>query len=169
MINAETLIEKLNLTKHPEGGYYNEAYRSDEYFVGECLPKRFSGNRNFGTAIYFLLKSNEISAWHKIKQDEIWHHYLGSTLTIHTIDSNGNYNKHFLGKDIFNGQTLQLVVPFNTWMAADIEEEDAYSLVGCTTAPGFDFSDFELGEAKQLLTAYPQHKELILKYINKSI
>lgn len=166
MSKAEDIIQQLQLTKHPEGGYFKEVYRSKESIQANHLPERFKGSRNFGTAIYFLLKRNEISAFHKINQDEIWHYYDGSSLIMHTIDEQGKYGKHIIGKDIDKGECPQLVIPSNVWMAAEIEDKSSFVLVGCTTAPGFDFKDFELAEAKQLLDLFPQHKELIFKFTN---
>lgn len=164
MKNPKEIIEKLELTKHPEGGYFKEIYRSNESISHEALPERFSGDRSFGTSIYFLLKENEISAWHKVKQDEIWHHYLGSQLILHTIDEKGNYKKATLGKNFEENEQPQIVVEQGTWMAAEVLDKSSFVLVGCTTAPGFDFQDFELASAKQLSEIFPKHKEIAHKY-----
>lgn len=81
MLNARQWIERLELIKHPEGGYYKETYRAEETIAKNHLPERFSGNRSFSTAIYFLLKEGDFSAFHRIKQDELWHFYDGSSFT----------------------------------------------------------------------------------------
>ena len=75
-------IDKLELKKHPEGGYFKETYRSDEIIVKEKLPIRYNGSRNFLTSIYFLLDEENVSLFHKIKSDEIWHFYDGSAIKI---------------------------------------------------------------------------------------
>ena len=105
--DADTWIDLLQLEKHPEGGYYRETYRSDETISNEHLPERFNGKRSFATAIYYLLKGNDFSAFHRIKQDELFHFYDGSSLTIHLIDDSGNYSTIRVGRNIKNGEVPQ--------------------------------------------------------------
>ena len=81
-MNAKDWIKKLELQPHPEGGYFKEVYRSDELASKEALPDSFGGDRNFSTAIYFLLEAHDFSAFHRIKSDEIWHFYSGTSLRI---------------------------------------------------------------------------------------
>lgn len=164
MINAETIIKTLNLKKHPEGGYYRQTYKSEEIIEQASLPDRFSGNRYFSTAIYFLLRETDISAFHKIKQDELWHFYFGDTLTIHMIDQKNNYSKIILGNNIAEGESLQAVVKAGTYFGAKVNNKsNNFSLTGCTVAPGFDFADFEMPDRKELLTLFPQHEKIIQK------
>ena len=86
-MTAQQIIEKFNLTEHPEGGYFKETYRSNEIIENKHLPSEFIGDRNFSTSIYFLLTSDKFSAFHKINQDEIWHFYIGTPLKLHMIFS----------------------------------------------------------------------------------
>ena len=160
--NASYFIQKLDLIKHPEGGYYRESYRSHEIIHKEALPKQFNGNRVFSTAIYFLLESNDFSSFHRIKSDEIWHFYTGSSLTIYEIDSNGLLKITILGNT--DNSYLQHAIPADTWFATEVIDENSYSLIGCTVAPGFDFDDFELGKRNALLQKFPQHTDSILKF-----
>jgi uncharacterized protein len=162
--NATYWIDKLGLQKHPEGGYYREIYRSDEVIPQSALPKRFGGDRAISTSIYFLLESNDFSAFHRIKSEEIWHFYKGSSLTIYMISEDGILTTAILGDDIENQQSLQVIVPRNTWFAANVNNMNDYTLVGCTVAPGFDFHDFELADCNQLLISYPQQQGLIKKF-----
>jgi uncharacterized protein len=158
---ASKWINNLKLKKHPEGGWYKEVYRSPEIILKQNLPDRFNGDRSFSTSIYFLLTSDEFSAFHRIKQDEIWHFYDGSSLTIHIIDKEGNYTEQVLGKQIEKGESLQVIVKAGCFFAASVNEENAFTLVGCTVAPGFDFEDFEMPNRARLLNQYPEHKEVI--------
>lgn len=154
----EQLIEKLGLQSHPEGGFFRETYRSSE----KQVPPDSLGieaDRNLSTAIYFMLTKGNFSAFHRIKQDEVWHHYLGGTIVIHSISPEGEYQKFSLGKDLEKGEKPQYVVPAGHWFAS--ETLDDYALAGCTVAPGFDFADFEMAERSQLLTLFPQHEEVI--------
>ena len=159
--SAEDWIDNLGLIRHPEGGWFRETYRSTEYIERKHLPVRFSGDRSFSTAIYFLLKSSEFSAFHKIRQDELWHFHCGSSLAIHIIDENNEYQKHILG--LQGRQHPQLAVKAGCLFAAKVKDPDSYTLVSCTVAPGFDFDDFEMPARNQLLDLYPQYKSVIMK------
>jgi len=161
--SADYFIKKLDLQKHHEGGYFKEIYRSDEVINSNALPKYFDGKRNISTSIYFLLKSDDFSSFHKIKSDEIWYFYQGSPLTIFVI-INGKIKKLLLGNNLEKGESFQQIVPKNSWFAACVNLPDSFSLVGCTVAPGFDFNDFELATRKELLESYPYLYENINKF-----
>ena len=162
MDRIKYLVEKFELIPHPEGGYFKEVYRSKDIIPQSGL-KGFTGDRNFCTSIYFLLTSENFSAFHRIKQDEIWHFYEGSSLSVHVIYPDGSYIKHKVGLNYDNGEEPQLVVPAGCWFASEVEEKDSICLVGCTVAPGFDFEDFELASKDELIKEYPQHNEIITK------
>ena len=125
-MNAEAarLVELLDLKPHPEGGHYREMFRD-------------SGERAHSTAIYFLLCEGEVSRWHRIDAAEIWHFYRGAPLEI----SIGK-KTYVLGNAIENGARPQIIVPPHAWQSA--RPMGAYTLVGCTVAPGFEFSKFEM-------------------------
>jgi predicted cupin superfamily sugar epimerase len=163
MISADEWIRKLSLSAHPEGGYFKEVYRSNEFVKKEHLPPRFTGNRCFATSIYFLLKSGEFSAFHRIRQDEIWHFYDGCPLTIHMISENGVYSSAALGNKAKKGMHLQFCVPAGCYFGALPDEEYSYSLTGCTVAPGFEYDDFEMPERNTLISLFPQHTAIIEK------
>ncbi len=161
--DADRWIQLLELEKHPEGGYYRETYRSEEAIDKKHLPERFNGDRCLSTAIYYLLKGNDFSAFHRIKQDELFHFYAGSSLTIHIIDSSGNYFSIRLGRNIENGELPQATVKAGWIFGATVSDQNSYSLVGTTVAPGFDFDDFEILRRDQLIEQFPQHKKIIEK------
>lgn len=100
------------------------------------------------TAIYFLLKKGDISAFHKIKSDEIWHFYEGQRLEIYYLDRNGNLETILLGNNPDEGEVFQAVVPADCWFASKVSKCSEFALVGCTVAPGFDFQDFEMADRK---------------------
>lgn len=150
---AQTLIDKLELIPHPEGGFYKETYRSEKEV----------GNRNVKTSIYFLITSNNISRFHRIKSDEIWYYHAGSPLSVHTLTPEKGHQIHKVGMDIENGEQPQFLVSANTIFGSSLEEEDAFSFVSCSVAPGFDFADFELFTMGDLLPRYPQYEEVIRK------
>ena len=164
MLTAQYWIKKLNLQKHPEGGYFSEVYRSGEEIKKENLPARYSGARNHSTSIYFLLTSNEFSAFHRIKSDEIWHFYSGQAVTLHMIDEKANYSSVKLGSNPDNGEVFQFTIPHGMWFAASIDARDSYALVGCTVSPGFHYNDFELGKREDLVRLFPEHEKIIKEF-----
>jgi predicted cupin superfamily sugar epimerase len=161
MTDARHWIEALQLGPHPEGGYFRQVYRSAELIAREHLPGRFNGDRAFSTSIYFLLAGDDFSALHRIRQDEVWHFYDGSSLTIHAIDPEGRYVARQLGRGVQHGESLQVVIPAGHLFGATVNDSQSYALVGCTVAPGFDFDDFELPSRDVLVQQYPQHQQLI--------
>lgn len=131
-LTAAEVIRLLELKPHPEGGHYRETFRDP------AGPK----GRGFSTAIYYLLDVGETSEWHRVDAAEIWHHYAGAPLVI-TLSPNGHdASAHHLGKDLSAGQRPQIVVPAGHWQSAT--SLGAWTLVGCTVAPGFAFSGFEM-------------------------
>lgn len=162
--NAQYWIDHLKLSKHPEGGYFKELYRANEFVSKKSLPDRYTSFRSFSTSIYFLLQSHEFSAFHRLKSDEIWHFYEGASITIVAISPNGTLSKTLMGNNPDKGERFQLLIPKGFWFAAIVNATNSYSLVGCTVSPGFDFDDFEMGKRSDLEKRFPQHKEIINKY-----
>ena len=163
MNDTEHWIQALQLCPHPEGGWFREVYRAEETIPHQSLPSRFTGDRQFSTAIYYLLNETNFSALHRIKQDELWHSYQGASLTIHRIDPAGNYSTVKLGRNVEAGEDLVAVVKTGWLFGATVNDSSSYALVGCTVAPGFDFADLEMPSRKQLLEQYPQHRDIIGK------
>lgn len=149
----QELVTKFNLQAHPEGGFYSETYRSDQLTASQ--------DRNLVTCIYFLLTSENVSNFHRIKSDEMWFFHEGSSLTVHTLDPQNRHLQHAVGNEIQKGQTPQLVVPKNTIFGSSVTDENSYSFVSCVVAPGFDFNDFELFSRKVLLEEYPEEFAII--------
>ena len=158
---AARLIDFLELEPHPEGGFYRETWRSEQTVVltgGKGGPE---GTRSFGTAIYYLMSGRDVSRFHRLKSDEIFHLYAGGPLAIHLLEEAGGYREIMLGRDIGAGQVFQATVPAGCWFGASLPEEDSFALVGCTLAPGFDFTDFEMGDRGRLLAAFPSRENII--------
>ncbi len=163
MKDAKYWIKKLGLKAHPEGGYFKETYRSASEIKTCCLGSEFKGPRSISTAIYFLLAGIDFSAMHRIRSDEIWHHYIGASLTVHVIDLYGEYGEIILGKDPDRGEFPQVTIPAGVWFGATVNDSSSYVLTGCTVSPGFDFNDFEMGHRERLFELYPQHAAIIQK------
>ncbi len=161
MKNADYWISKLSLIKHQEGGFYRRTYSSDELLEQNALPNRFTSPRLISTAIYYLLKWDQVSLLHRLKSDELWHFYTGNPLTIHVINQQKQFDKIILGPGIENRQVFQATIKAGCWFGATVNNSDGYSLVGCTVAPGFDFRDFEIGNREELVSQYPEHRSII--------
>lgn len=132
LLSAAEIIARLGLAPHPEGGHYRETFRDE---------RRDSGGRACSTAIYFLLAEGERSHWHRVDAVEIWHYYAGAPLVLQ-IATGQSTATILLGADIASGQSPQAIVPAGAWQAAESLGE--WTLAGCTVAPGFEFSGFEL-------------------------
>ena len=157
-------IKKLDLIKHPEGGYFKEIYRANEmYYVDQ--PKK-TIKRNASTSIYFLLDGSQVSKFHRLKSDELWHFYDGSAIKLYVINEAGEFSTFLLGNDLASGEVFQVVIRKNSWFAAEVMDKKSYSLIGCTVSPGFDFTDFELASRKNLMDQFPNYKVEILRFTN---
>lgn len=130
-MSADEIVGLLQLTPHPEGGFYRETFRDGA--GGQ--------DRAASTAIYFLLTGGKPSRWHRVDAAEGWHHYAGAPLEL-LIEQDGVRRVHLLGADLAQGQRPQAIVPAHAWQAA--RSLGDWTLVGCTVAPGFEFAHFEV-------------------------
>lgn len=140
-LTADAVIEMLALAPHPEGGWYNETF---------CDPATSEG-RSRSTAIYYLLKRGEMSAWHQVDAVEVWHHYAGAPIELRLAASPETARRLVLGTNLAAGERPQIVAPQGCWQSA--RSLGDWTLVGCTVAPGFEYIGFRLagaGEAAAL-------------------
>lgn len=154
---ADYWIETLDMEKHREGGFYIETYESDVRFPAEELPEGYSGDRASGSSIYYLLTTDDFSAFHRIRSDELWHFYEGDPITLYLLEDDGVRTVRIGDKQ------FQTVVPGDTWFAGEIASADAadgYALVGCDVTPAFEYGDYELG-TKELAKEFDDQAELI--------
>ena len=186
-MNSETkyLIGKLNLTKlYEEGGYYRETYRSEKSILIDSFDNRNNKNKHYClseinddvdstnmrstfTLIYYLLDGDQFSAFHKVRFDEVWHFYKGSTVSLYLLTDSKEILSVQLGDNLDNNEHIHYVIKGNTWFAAEINDKSSYSLIGCSVSPGFDFKDFNLGSKSELKKIYPQHEFIIDKLCRK--
>ena len=137
-MTAEEVVGLLGLEPHPEGGFYRETFRAPAVAGGQTPD----GGRGASTAIYYLLREGEVSAWHRVDADEVWHHYAGAPLEL-TLSADGRERSSArLGTDLAAGERPQVVVPAGAWQTA--RTLGGWTLAGCTVAPAFQFSGFEM-------------------------
>jgi predicted cupin superfamily sugar epimerase len=163
VIDPVEIVRLLGLQKHPkEGGWFFETWRGSDVLPASALPERYQTARNAGTAIYYLLDRDSISALHRLASDEVFHFYLGDPVEMLQLLPDGGSRIVTLGQDILAGQSLQTVVPAMAWQGARLKAGGRFALLGCTVAPGFDYADYEhaLDEAA-LLAAWPDRSEMI--------
>ncbi len=153
--DAAFWIRVLGLARHREGGYFRETWRSRE---------RTAGGASLGSAIYFLLEGSDFSAFHRLRSDEIWHHYDGGSLTITMITPDGDLTASRLGRDPGRGESPQVLVPSGTWFAAALDNPAGFALIGCTNSPGFEYAGWELADPGDLLGAFPRHRAAIERF-----
>lgn len=156
LTQVQKWIADLNLQPHPEGGWYAEVFR-DARKVSSLDSSGIEKVYSAGTGIYFLLNGNTFSAFHRIGAAEGWHFYAGTGITIYCLHAHGileTIELHPQGR-------LQAWIPAGTWFASKVTDAAGYALCGCTVAPGFEFSEFELAKSANLMLHFPQHTELI--------
>lgn len=131
MTVADDIIAKLGLVPHPEGGHFRETFRD--------LP---TDGRALSTAILYLLKADEQSHWHRVDAAEIWHWHAGAPLELSQSDTPGETKVQILGNNVLDGELPQIIVPAQAWQSA--KSLGDWTLIGCTVAPGFEFTGFEM-------------------------
>lgn len=131
-ISADELIRSLGLEPHPEGGCFREVYRASAE----------AGTRSCVTSIYYLLKAGERSHWHRVDAVELWHYYAGAPLLLRVSEDGRAISEHRVGPAIAAGERPLGIVPKDAWQSA--ESLGAWTLVGCTVAPAFDFAGFTM-------------------------
>jgi predicted cupin superfamily sugar epimerase len=131
--SAAGIIRLLDLQPHPEGGFFRETFRD---------TAQDSAGRAVSTLIYFLLEEGQLSRWHRVDAAEVWHFYAGAPLELNTSQDGKETSVHRLGPNLFAGERPQFVVPAHYWQSA--MSLGSWTLVGCSVAPGFEFSGFEL-------------------------
>lgn len=164
-VEVKELVKRFKLLPHPEGGYYARTFQSTDVIKSMDKDRYDDESRSAGTSIYYLLQGHDFSAWHCLKSDELWHFYTGSSVKIYVIDNQGNLTTHCLGNHLEDSEnSFQVAITAGNWFAAEVVDKTAYSLVGCTVNPGFDFKDFKLAEREVLSEEFPQHRALIARF-----
>jgi predicted cupin superfamily sugar epimerase len=148
---ARELVQILGLKRHPEGGYYHEVFRSKREVrvpapAGTPVDPTYTSappmSRSAITTIYFLLVEGEPSGWHSVASDEVWHHLEGAPAELIELNLATSSNvRHRVGP-LGDGAAPVATIPAGHWQTA--RTLGAYTLVGCTVGPGFEFDDFKL-------------------------
>lgn len=149
-MNSEEYIRLLNMQPHPEGGYFVQTYLSEDNVNNTALY----------SSIIFLLRTNEVSHFHQLLEDELWYYHDGESLDIVEITPTGKLVITSLGKNVNKGEKLQYLVKKGS-IFGSIMKKDGFSVVGCMVSPAFKYEHFKLFSRKELLLKYPQYEKVI--------
>ena len=157
---AQEIVARLGLAPHPERGYFFETHRAKV----PVTAATHAGPRAAATAIYFLVTADAPATYlHRLLSDEVFHLYEGGPLDILRLHPDGTADVARLGLDLAAGQRPQVVIPAGAWFGTELAPGAPYCLVGCTVAPGFEFTDFELAAGPELATRYPSVADRIAR------
>lgn len=163
-MNYQDIIKKFDLVPLPEeGGYYRETYRDSSKVVGSALPLH-EGDRTYSTCIYYLITPEEFSGLHAVKSTEVFHFYAGDPVVMVQITEKGDLSRVILGNDLTTEQSPQVIVTPYIWQGTKLVEGGEWALLGCTVAPGFEFSDFIIEDREALIKRFPAHKDSVVEY-----
>jgi predicted cupin superfamily sugar epimerase len=155
-MTAEDVKMILGLAPHPrEGGWYVRTWESAEFVAAEV------GERRTSTAIYYLLEPGTFSEMHRLKSDEVFHHYLGGAVEMLQLFADGTSSRVVIGKDLEGGERPQVVVQRGVWQGSRLLGGEGFALLGCTVSPGFEFEDYESGSCEELSARWTERTELI--------
>ncbi|MCZ7545509.1 MAG: cupin domain-containing protein [Anaerolineae bacterium] len=163
-MTADDIIKLLKLIPLPgEGGLYGESYRASEVIPRHALPSRYTSDKEFATAMYYLLTPDTFSALHRLPTDEVYHFYLGDPVEMLQLHPDGGSEVITLGPRIAQGQRVQTVVRRGVWQGSYLTDGGAFALLGTTVAPAYDFSDYVGGERAALVAQYSDRADLITR------
>jgi len=163
-MTPDEIVTTLGLEPHPEGGWYRRTYRSTHVIEGAALPAAYDGTpRIQSSAIYYLVTVGAPSRLHRVRADELFHHYAGDDCEQLQLVEGGPGALLRIGSDLMSGARPQVVVPAGAWQGLRVRDGGQYgwALLGCTVSPGFEFDDFELGTRVALMDQWPDWTELI--------
>ncbi len=159
--SAADVKQLLELQPHPrEGGWYTRTLESAELLPPTSFASgRYPTERRLMTAIYYLLEPETFSEMHRLRSDEVFHHYLGGAVELLQLHPDGKASIHLLGTNLTEGERPQLLVPRGVWQGSRLLEPEGFALLGCTVSPGFEYEDYESATYAELVATWPQQAE----------
>lgn len=156
-LTAAEVKRVLGLEPHPrEGGWFVQTYRAEETIAADAFAeRRYAGPRSVATAIYYLLEPGTFSEMHRLRSDEVFHHYAGGAVEMLQLLPGGEQKRVVIGKDLIAGERPQVLVERGVWQGSRLVRETGWALLGCTVAPGFEYEDYETGYREALTREWP--------------
>ena len=158
METAEEIIELLGLKPHPTCGFVAETYRSPQKISQQALPPAYEGSRPFASVLYFMVTADAHIRLHRIRSDQMYHHYMGDPLEVLLLYPDGTGTITTLGSHLTSGMRPQLLIPGGTFHTSRVRKGragNAFALLGTTEWPGFETPDLELADPDKMIAAYP--------------
>ena len=168
MTTAKEIIDILGLKPHPTCGFVAESYRSLQHIPRQALPAAYEGSRPFGSVLYFMVTPDAQIRLHRIRSDQMYHHYLGEPLEVLLLYPDGTGGITVIGSDLTAGMRPQLFIPGGTFHISRLGAGSAFALLGTTEWPAFEPPDLELGDPDKLMAEYPAFRHDIEDFIKQS-
>ncbi len=163
--SADWIIERLGLKPHPTCGFTSETYVSDLQIPAEALPAEYGGARPVGGVLCFLVTAQAGIRLHRIRSDQMYHHYLGEALEVLLLYPGGAGEVRVVGPDLTAGMRPQLLIPGGTFHAGRVRGGSGYALLGTSVCVRPEPTDVEMGDRERLLAAYPAAREMIVEFL----
>lgn len=165
-MTADEIKRLLGLEPHPrEGGWFRETVAAEDFLSPNQFPAgRYPRPRRTHTAIYYLLEPTTFSEMHRLRSDEVFHHYAGAPVEMLQLHADGRGERVVIGPDLGAGERPQVLVPRDVWQGSRLlpgTGEGSWALLGCTVSPGFDYEDYDSGGRAELLSEWPEWSDLI--------
>lgn len=160
-LSVDEIKRILNLKPHPTCGFVRESYRSQLQIPADALPAEYGGPRRGGSVLYFLVTRDAPIRLHRIRSDQMYHHYLGDPLEVLLLYADGRGDMRCVGSDLEAGMQPQLAIPGGTFHVSRLRAGGAYALLGTSEWPGVEPPDVEVGDAQALMSAFPAMREQI--------
>ena len=161
---ANAIIEQLGLKPHGTCGFMGETFVSDRRIPADALPAEYQGSRPLGGVFYFLVTPEASIRLHRIRSDQMYHHYLGEPLEVLLFHPGGSCEIHVVGSDLAAGMRPQLLIPGGTFHAGRVRTSSGYALLGTSVWARAEPEDVELGNPTQLLKEYPSACGVIAEF-----
>jgi predicted cupin superfamily sugar epimerase len=163
-LNAEEIKRLLGLQPHPTCGFVFESYRSTLQIPANALPAAYGSPRPYGSVLYFLVTPDARMQLHRIRSDQMYHHYLGDPLEVLLLYADGRGEMRLDGSDLAAGMRPQLTIPGGTFHVSRLRTGGAYALLGTSEWPGVEPPDVEVSDPEALMVAYPAMREQIAAF-----
>lgn len=164
-MTVEEIKQHLRLMSHPTRGLVAETYRSKARIPSTALPGHYEASRPMGSVLYILVSPAAQLRLHRIRSDQMYHHYLGSPLEILLLYGDGTHEVRWIGGDLRKGAEPQLFIPGDTFHISRLPEGAEYALLGSSESPGAESPDVELGMTEELVADYPDAAELLRAFV----
>jgi hypothetical protein len=164
---ADEIKRLLGLTRHPTCGFVTETYRSPHTIPGGAMPPLYEGARPWGSALYFLVTPDAQIVLHRIRQDQLYHHYLGDPLDVLLLYPDGTGAVVTIGSDLAAGMRPQLLIPGGTFHMSRLPAGAGWALLASTEWPGVEPPDVEHGDAAALSRTHPTMKDHIAAFAGR--